>query len=93
MLPLLVSLALAADAPVSARTAQELSYEQLLDCYSPFMVSKGLTEASPRRALAKWDSAARKACAIEIRKHKALVGPEQLERDWKGLWDEWWVRV
>lgn len=92
MIALLVSLALAADTSANAQTAQELSYEHLLDCYGPFMMSKGLTKASSRPDLAEWESAARKACAVEIKKHRALVGLEQLERDWKDLWGEWWSR-
>lgn len=92
MISLIISLALAADAP-AGQTARELSYEHLLDCYGSFMVGKGLTEASSKQALTKWDSAARKACATEIRNHRSLVGPKQFDKDWNGLWGEWWVRV
>jgi hypothetical protein len=77
----------------TGQTAQEVSYEQLLDCYGPFMGSKGLTLESPENLLAKWDAAARKKCAAEIKTHKSLVGPEQFERDWDGLWGEWSVRI
>jgi len=91
MITLLLSAALMVDAPGSG--PREVSYEQLLDCYGSFMVSKGLAENSPTSLLARWDGSARRACAAEIKKHKSLVGPKQFQRDWNGLWGEWWVRV
>jgi hypothetical protein len=93
MIDLFISLALVADAPASSQTEQGLSYEYLLDCYGSFMVSKGLDMESPERLLVKWDAAARRKCASEIRKHKSLVGSKQFEQDWDGLWGEWRARV
>ena len=92
MITPIISLALAAAPMPAGFTPKEWSYEQLLDCYGLFMTSKGLTRESPPSLRAKPDSAARKACVMQIRKRKSFVGSKQFKRDWNGLWAEWWSR-
>ena len=90
---IIASIALAL-APIAAdTTAQEISYDELLGCYGSFMVSKGLNMDSPEKLLAKYDRAARRKCAAEVKKHKALVGPKRFEDEWAELWGEWLSRI
>lgn len=69
------------------------SYEKLSACYVKFMERKGLGESSSDKMLARWDDAARKSCAAQIRIHINIVGHKTFERDWFGIWSEYWSRL
>jgi hypothetical protein len=71
----------------------ECAYERLLSCYVEVMKSKGLDLDSPDRELSRYDRVARARCAKEIAAYKRRVGPAAAERDWNGLWDEYWSRL
>lgn len=68
-------------------------YERLLACYVRVLEAKGLTMDSPKRDLLRYDKLARQRCATQIRAYRKVVGPSAFERDWKGIWEDYWSRL
>jgi hypothetical protein len=69
------------------------TYEEMLGCYVYVMESKGFDIDTPDKLLSRSDSDARDQCVVEFEKHARLVGKKRAERDWKGLWEEYWARL